>query len=98
VKAFRRFKKKVLAQKAEGIYDEVFVTSNMDINQALYDGSIRSCIFRAYPHPIRVPVTPVLRLTAVETEQAAGFAALHRLHEYQQVVLFEYAPRAASWP
>ncbi len=96
VKAFRRFKQKVLAQKAAGVFDEVFVTSNMDTNQAYYDGSIRSCIFRAYPHPVTVPVTPVLRLTAGEKEQARGFAARHRLQEYERVVLFEYAPQSGQ--
>ena len=60
--AFRKFKKQLNQFKEQGIFDEIFITHNMDTNLALYDGSIRSGIFRAYPNPITVPVQPVLHL------------------------------------
>ncbi len=50
------------AEKKKGIWDEVFVTHNMDENQALYDGTIRGMILRAYSYPITVPVQPILVL------------------------------------
>jgi len=61
--AFRELKKKVFQEKKERRWDEVFVTHNMDDNQALYDGTIRGMIFRAYPSPVTVTVQPVLVLS-----------------------------------
>ena len=43
--AFRKLKKKVFKEKKEDKWDEVFVTHNMDDNQALYNGTIRGMIF-----------------------------------------------------
>lgn len=96
VVAFRKFKKILAERKRAGEFDEVFVTQNMDANQAYYDGSIRSTLFRAYPHEITVPVTPVLRLTGKETEKAGAFAEEHQLHRYARVVLFEFAPQSGQ--
>ena len=45
VVAFRKYKKKVFAEKAAGKWDEVFVTTNMDTNLALYDGFHINFIF-----------------------------------------------------
>jgi hypothetical protein len=68
----------------------------MGINQAYYDGSIRSCILRAYPHPIKVPVTPVLHLRENEIMKAKSFALDKQLGQYDQVVLFEFAPQSGQ--
>src|SRR5215213_5971583 len=58
VAAFRKFKRKAFSEKSRGEWDEVFITHNMDDNQALYDGTIRGMIFRAYPFPITVSIQP----------------------------------------
>ncbi|MFZ4056831.1 MAG: glycosyltransferase family 9 protein [Ferruginibacter sp.] len=95
--AFRRLQKKFLAEKASGIYDEVFITHNsLGTNQAFYDGSTRSTIYRAYPHPITVPIQGVLKLTDNEKNKAEQFAIEKQLNNYQQVILFEYAPMSGQ--
>jgi ADP-heptose:LPS heptosyltransferase len=96
VAAFRRFKNEMLQKKAKGEFDEVFITHPMDTNQALYDGIIRSQILNAYPHPITVPIQPVLRLRPAEIEKVSAFAAKHMLSNYTQVVLFEFAPQSGQ--
>ena len=92
VSAFRKFRRKVFKMKKEGTFDEVFITHNIDRNHAYYDGCIRSSILRSYPFPVTVDVTPVLRLTDVEKDKARVFAEEHRLMDFKNVILFEYAP------
>lgn len=94
--ALRAFKNKILNQKKQGFYDEVFFVHNADANHAFYDGSIRSSILRAYPHPITVPVQPVLRLYPAEISHSEKFALEHKLSEYDHVILFEYAPQSGQ--
>ena len=92
----RRLKKEALEKKKAGEYDEVFLTQLIDDNIAHYDGCIRSGIFRGYDKPITVPITPVLRLRDEETEKVKQFATKHRLQEYKNVILFEFAPQSAQ--
>jgi len=92
VAALRKFKKEIAQRKINGEFDDVFITLNMDTNQALYDGCIRSGIFRAYPNPITVPVQPVLKLSDTEINNARVFSVQHNLSIYKQVILFEFAP------
>ncbi len=92
VAAFRKFKKKVFAEKAAGQWDEIFVTHNMDTNLALYDGTIRGMILRAYPSKITVPLQPVLHLTNTEVNNTSIFAEANKLTTFKNVILWEYAP------
>ena len=94
--AFRRFKREIYQQQKEGLYDEVFIVHNTDINHAYYDGSIRSSILKAYRKPITVSVQPVLRLYPEEVERANQFADAKDLKNYKEVVLFEYAPQSGQ--
>ncbi len=94
--AFRKYKKKVFAEKAAGKWDEVFVTTNMDTNLALYDGTIRGMILRAYPNPITVPLQPVLALTDTEKNNVELFAKNHALNNFKNVILWEYAPQSGQ--
>ena len=94
--AFRRFKKHILQQQKEGIYDQVFIVHNTDTNHAYYDGSIRSSILKAYPNPVTVPIQPVLRLFPEEIIRANNFANDHHLKSYEHVILFEYAPQSGQ--
>jgi ADP-heptose:LPS heptosyltransferase len=96
VAAFRKFRAKVYAEKKQGLWEEVFVTHNMDENQALYDGTIRGMIFRAYPFPITVSVQPVLNLTDEEHERVEAFAKKHHLTNFKNVILWEYAPQSGQ--
>ena len=92
VVSFRKFKKEIYQRQASGEFDEVFITHIMDTNQALYDGCIRSTIFRAYPYPVTVSVQPVLRLSDAEINNVKKFSLLHNLVGYRHVILFEFAP------
>ncbi len=96
VSAFRKFRKKVFDQQTRGIWDQVIMTSNVFNNQALYDGTIRGMILRAYPGRIDVPVQPVLVLSEDEKSRVAAFALKHRLANYKNVVLWEYAPQSGQ--
>jgi len=80
--------------KREGRFDRVYFTQLVDRNLANYDHCIRSGIFRGYDRPITVPVQPVLRLTDAERDRVSEFAAKHRLSNYREVLLLEYAPRS----
>ena len=94
--AYRKYKQKILAEKKQGIWDEVFITTNMDNNLALYDGTIRGMILRAYPFPVSVPVQPVLVLSEQEKNNVAVFAEKNRLSSFKNVILWEYAPQSGQ--
>ena len=96
VVAFRKFKRKVFREKSEGKWDEIFVTHNMDDNQALYDGTIRGMIFRAYPFPITVPVQPVVLLTDIERQTVKLFTEKNNLAQFRNIILWEYAPQSGQ--
>lgn len=98
LKEFRKVKKQVLAEKKEGIWDHVYITQNMDENQAYYDGCIRSGIFRTYPQPITVDITPVLRLTEFEKKRVQEFASNNLLERFKYIILFEFAPQSGQLP
>ncbi len=94
--AFRQLKRKVAEEKKNGKWDEVFVTHNMDDNQALYDGTIRGMIFRAYPNPVTVSVQPVLVLREEEKQKVKQFAESNQLQQFKNVILWEYAPQSGQ--
>ncbi len=96
VTSFRKFKKKIFREKKEGKWGEIFVTHNMDDNLALYDGTIRGMIFRAYPFPIRVPVQPILNLTDEEKQKVKQFAEQHNLPGFKNIVLWEFAAQSGQ--
>ncbi len=96
VAAFRKYKKKVYEEKKSGKWDEVFITTNMDTNLALYDGTIRGMILRAYPHEITVNLQPVLQLTEKENENVHAFAISHSLKDFKNILLWEFAPQSGQ--
>jgi len=96
VAAFRKFKETVLAEKAQGLWNEVFITSNADTNLALYDGTIRGMILRAYQRPLTVSLQPELILSEAEKNNVEQFAARHDLASFKHVLLWEYAPQSGQ--
>ncbi len=94
--AFRKLKRKVFKEKKEGLWDEVFITHNMDDNQALYDGTIRGMVFRAYPKPVSVPVQPVLVLADEEKQNVKLFAERNQLQQFKNIILWEFAPQSGQ--
>lgn len=96
VKSYRKFKKNILSQKKNGIYDYVFFFQILEENLALYDGCIRSNIFNAYPNPITVDITPIICLSTNEIQKANEFAEYNNLKKYKEVILFEFAPQSGQ--
>lgn len=94
--AFRKLKRKVAIEKKNGKWNQVFITHNMDDNQALYDGTIRGMIFRAYSNPVTVPVQPVLVLREEEKQKVKQFAGVNQLQQFKNVILWEYAPQSGQ--
>ena len=96
VPIIRRLRKELSQRKVKGEIDEFFFTQVVDSNQANYDGSIRSSIFRGYDRPITVPVTPVLRLRDEEIARVKTFVEKFKLTKYKHVILFEFAPQSGQ--
>jgi len=94
--AFRKLKKRIAKEKSLGKWNEVFITHNMDDNLALYDGTIRGMIFRAYPARITVPVQPILLLSKNEKQQVKLFAEKNKLQYFKNKLLWEYAPQSGQ--
>jgi hypothetical protein len=95
-KAFKKLKRRFFSEKKNGQWDEVFVTHTMGENQALYDGTVRGMIFRAYPNPVTVPVQPTLVLKKEENNKVKVFAEKNNLSQFSNVVLWEYAPQSGQ--
>ena len=96
VTSFRKLKRQFISKRSLPGFDSIYITQNMDTNQAFYDGCIRSNILNAYPSPLTVPLQPVLRLTDTEIRHVEIFAKQHDLVGYEHVVLFEFAPQSGQ--
>jgi len=79
-------------RKEAGEFDLVFNTQVFPDNIRNFDGTTRSSTFRNYPHPVTVPVTPVVCLLPEEVANAQVFAERYRLAAYQHVILMECSP------
>lgn len=93
---WRQFAVEAKRRYRNGQFDEVFLTQLGPDNYQNFDGTIRSSTFRGYPRPIRVSVTPVIRLKPDEIDKAQSFADLHQLKRYPRVVLFESASASSQ--
>jgi hypothetical protein len=89
---WRRVRCEAEARKAQGEFDDVFYTQIYPDNISNYDGTTRPSTFRCYPHPITVPVSPVVCLREQEVERARRFVGEQALASYRHVVLLECAP------
>ncbi len=87
--AWQAFEKEAANRYRNGDFDEVFLTQISPNNFHNFDGTVRLSIFRAYPRPITVTITPVINLLPEEIETVQQFATLHRLTERSNVILFE---------
>jgi hypothetical protein len=91
IAAWEAFHRQAEARRRAGDFDEVYYTQIYPDNFRNFDGTVRASIFRGYPRPITVPVTPVVRLTDEEVERVRQFAQRHGLESGGPVVLFEYS-------
>ena len=85
------FVREAYDRKKRGEFDEVFLTQINPDNYKNFDGTVRASIFRGYPRPIRVPVTPVLRLFPDEVRRVKDFVTRTNFASAQHRVLFECA-------
>lgn len=76
-------------RKAKGEFDEIFLTQIYPSNVHNYDGTTRSTIYNAYPHPVTVDARPVLRLDQAEVDNVKRFAVANNLYSFKNVILFE---------
>ncbi|MBI4429731.1 MAG: hypothetical protein HY562_11505 [Ignavibacteriales bacterium] len=85
------FEKEARNRKEAGDFDEIFLTQIPPNNFQNYDGTSRSSLFRGYPHPITVPVQPVVWLTQSEVEAVRIFASVNNLRSPETAILIEAA-------
>jgi ADP-heptose:LPS heptosyltransferase len=89
VAAWQAFEAEAIERYHRGDFDEVFLTQISPNNFHNFDGTVRLSIFRAYPRPITVPITPVMNLFPEEVEEVRRFAKTHHLLDRKNVILFE---------
>ncbi len=85
------FEREARRRKEIGEFDKIFFTQIPPNNFENYDGTSRSSLFRGYPHPIRVPVQPVVRLAQTEVGAVSKFVATHGLGPSDIIILMEAA-------
>ena len=90
--AWNGFEAEARERQRRGEFDDVYLTQIYPNNYGRYDGTVRASIFRGYPRPITVPVTPVIRLGEDEIARTEAFAHDRGLVGGGPVVLFECAP------
>lgn len=93
---WKAFEREAKARQRRGDFDDVYFTQINPGNFRNFDGTIRASIFRGYPRPITVPVTPVIRLSQTEIDRVAQFAGENGLTAHDRVVLFESSPRSGQ--
>ena len=85
------FEREARARKARGELDDLFLTQIDPGNYRNFDGTVRASIFRGYPRPITVPVTPVIHLANDEITRVREFAEVNALEKDGPAVIFECA-------
>ena len=88
---WERFEHEAWKRKNNGEYDEVFLTQVHPGNYQNFDGTTRSSLFRGYPHPITVPINPVICLSENEVSDVWHFMTEHQVTNSDTVILFEAA-------
>src|SRR5258708_29917063 len=83
------FVDEALERYERGVYDFIFFTQIYPGNPHHFEGTVRPGIFLGYPGKITVPLQPSLFLRAEELERVNIFVQQNRLHEFEQVILFE---------
>lgn len=91
---FERELKLVRDKKQRGEYDQVFVTQILKDYFCFYDGIVSSSIYKSFGNPITVDTTPVLINTSDEKKNAKIFSYEKNLKKYNNIVLFECAPKS----
>ncbi len=93
---WRSFEREARDRYRTGEFDHIFLTQLGPNNYQNFDGTIRASLFRGYPRPITVPITPVLYLSEKEVNTVHNFAEAHRLATFRNVILFECMPASGQ--
>lgn len=96
IAAWERFRSEARLRSKRGDFDETFLTQISPDNFGNYDGTVRASIFRGYPRPMTVPVTPVIRLSDADVRHAQAFAHKCGLARYRHVILFEFGSHSGQ--
>ena len=89
VSVWNKFEEEAKYKKENGEFDEIFLTQVHPGNFQNYDGTCRSSLFRGYPNPITVPITPIVVLTDTEVNNVKRFVSKYNLSDKDRVILFE---------
>jgi hypothetical protein len=81
-------------QIAGGNLDKAYYTQICPDNIWLYDGLIRSTIYRAYGKPVENPHRPTVVLSDLEEARAAAFVRDRNLTKFKHLFLFECGPQS----
>jgi len=90
------FEKKAQEAKNHGDFDLIFLTQIPPKNFKNFDSTVRTSLFRAYPNPITVRVTPILRLSEKEIQNVKLFAKSYKLESKKHVILFECSSHSSQ--
>jgi tetratricopeptide (TPR) repeat protein len=90
------FVDEALERYERGVYDFIFFTQIYPGNPHHFEGTVRPGIFLGYPGKITVPLQPSLVLRTEEVERVNDFAQRHRLHDFDQVILFECSSKSGQ--
>ena len=96
IAAWERFRGEARLRTERGDFDQVFLTQIYPDNFGNYDGTVRASIFRGYPRPLTVPVTPIIRLSDLDVQRVQAFADEHALARYRHVILFEFGSHSGQ--
>ncbi|OQW92755.1 MAG: hypothetical protein BWK78_00715, partial [Thiotrichaceae bacterium IS1] len=96
VKVWHQWEQEAKSAFERGDFDKIFLTQISPGNLQNFDGTIRPSIFRAYPHPISVPIQNILRLTEVEVERVQQFVEQHELTKRSHLILFECSSKSGQ--
>ncbi|MFD0987435.1 glycosyltransferase family 9 protein [Methyloligella solikamskensis] len=90
------FEQEAWQEVALGTFDQAYLTQVFPSHFCNFDGTVRPPLFRNFPHPITVPIDPVIRLTAEEEERVDEWAAAHKLSSFRKVVLCECSSKSGQ--
>ncbi len=85
-------------QLAAGLLDRAIFTQILPDNMLLYDGLIRSTVYRGYPNPVIGPHRPVVVLNSAEIDRVNSFISSLQIERFRHIFLFECGPRSNQSP
>jgi hypothetical protein len=85
-----------ISEVKKKVYDELFILQPIRGNFLRYRWGIRQMIIDAYPHKIKVPLTPIINLSSVETSRVSHFVDQNGILNYKNRILFEFSPKSGQ--